>query len=140
MPDMGARVDQYDVTVAIDGKALGTFDKLAGGEVDSEETSYKPGGMGARVSLGGSVNIGNVTVSVLYDLAAIHSQVHWLASRAGKADMVVTKQPLDADGNAYGRAIVYTGRLKQVKPPDHDSEASDAALLELEMTPAGTLA
>ena len=134
-----SRVDQYDVRVSVDGKNLGTFDKLTGGEVDSEETTYKPGAMGARIALGGSQTPGNVTVSVLYDLSRFQSIIHWLISRAGKGAMVVNKQPLDVDGNAYGRPLVYSGKLKQVHPPEPDSEANDAALLELEMTLSGTV-
>jgi hypothetical protein len=134
------RQDQYDIKVSVDGTDLGTFDKLSGGEVDSEETVYKPGAMGARISLGGSVNVGAVTVSRLYDLTRDHLLVHWLISRAGKGSAVVSKQPLDVDGNVFGRPVVYSGKLKQVNPPEVDSESSDAALIELEITPAGTVA
>jgi hypothetical protein len=133
------RQDQYNVTVVIDGEDLGTFDKFTGGEIDSEETTYKPGGMGARVSLGGSVNVGNVTISRLYDIEREQPIIHRLLARVGKGQMTVNKQPLDVDGNVYGRPLVYTGKLKQVNPPEVDSESSDAALLELEMTPAGTV-
>jgi hypothetical protein len=49
-----SRLDQYNVTVSLDGTPLGTFDKMTGGEIDSEETKYKPGGMAPQVSLGGS--------------------------------------------------------------------------------------
>ena len=135
-----SRIDEYDVKVTVDDVNLGTWDKLSGGEIDSEETTYKPGAMGSRISLGGSVNVGNLTVSVLYDLATIHSQFHWLASRAGKGAVTITKQPLDVDRNAVGRPIVYTGKLKMVTPPDVDSEASDAALLAIEVTPNGSVA
>jgi hypothetical protein len=135
-----SRLDQADVKVTVDGVNLGTFDKLTGGEVDSEETTYKPGAMGARISLGGSVNVGAVTVSRLYDLDRDHSIIHWLISRAGKGEMVIVKPALDVDGNAYGKPLTYRGKLKQVNPPDVDSESSDAALLELEMTPSGTVA
>src|SRR5215831_13401885 len=134
----GSRVDQYDITVTCDGRNLGTWDKLTGGEIDSEETTFKPGGMGNRISLGGSVNVGNVVVSRLYDLQKVHAVVHWLLPRVGKGSVTVKKQPLDVDGNPWGRALVYTGKLKQVTPPEVDSEASDAALLALEMTPVGT--
>lgn len=134
-----SRLDQYDVGVIVDGENLGTFDKFAGGEIDSEETTYKLGGMGARVSLGGSVNVGNVTVSTLYDLTRIHSIVHKLIAKVGKADVVINKQPLDVDGNAFGRPLTYRGKLKQVHPPEPDSESSDAALLELEVTATGSV-
>jgi hypothetical protein len=134
-----SRADQYDVRVTVDGTNLATFDKMTGGEIDSEETTYKPGAMGARIALGGSTNVGNVTVSVLYDLSRIHQLMHWLIGRVGKGTIVVNKQPLDTDGNAFGRPLVYSGRLKQVNPPEVDSESSDAALLEIEMTPTGTV-
>src|SRR5215831_15972904 len=136
----GSRKDQYDITVTVAGRNLGTWDKLTGGDIDSDEMTYKPGGMGNRISLGGSTNVANVIVSVLYDLQKIHAVVHWLIPRVGMANVVVKKQPLDVTGNAWGRAIVYTGKLKRITPPEVDSEAVDAALLELEMTPVGTVA
>jgi len=36
--------------------------------------------------------------------------------------------------------LVYTCKLKTVTVPEVDSESADAALLELECTPAGTVA
>ena len=75
----------------------------------------------------------------LYDLATVHTIVHWLIQRTGKARMVMTKTVLDLDGNVFGRPLVYSGTLKQVTPPEVDSESSDAALIALEMTPAGTV-
>lgn len=131
------------MTLNIDGVDLGVWDKLSGGEVDSEETKYKPGNMGQHVSLGGSVEVGNVTVSRLYTLAffqAGNDLIHWLVGRTGKGQCVVNRQPLDIDGNAYGRPLVYQGTLKTVTPPEIDSESNDAALIELEITPAGTVA
>lgn len=126
--------------MSLDGTNTGVWDKLTGGEVDSEETKYRPGGMGPHVSLGGSVEVGNLTISRLYILNRDHDNIHWMISRAGKGKVVVNRQPLDADGNAYGRPLVYTGTLKTVTPPEVDSESSDAALLECEITPAGTVA
>src|SRR5215467_11871932 len=136
----GSRVDQFDIGVSVDGRNLGTWDKMSGGEVDSEETVYKPGGMGARISLGGSQTIGTITLSRIYDLNRDHLNVHWLISRAGKGWVVIKKKSLDVDGNVFGAPLVYTGRLKLVHPPDPDSEGADAAQIELEVTPAGTVA
>ena len=67
------------------------------------------------------------------------TQVHWLASRAGKGSVVITKQPLDIDGNPWGDPITYKGKLKAVTPPEHDSTSNTEALLELEVTLAGTI-
>jgi len=134
-----SRQDQYAVSMTVDGTKFGVFDKLSGGEIDSEETKYKPGGMAPPVSLGGSVEVGNLTISRLYVLNRDHDTIHWLISRVGKGQVVVSRQPLDVDGNAYGRPLVYTGTLKTVTPPEVDSESSDAALVECEITPAGTV-
>ena len=133
------RQDQWAVSVEVDGRDLGVFDTFEGGEVDSEETRYRPGGMAPPVSLGGAVTVANVTVAVLYDLARFHNLIHWLIGRAGKGAMVIRRKPLDVDGNVYGDPLTYRGVLKQVNPPAHDSESSDAARLELEMVPAGTV-
>lgn len=135
-----SRQDQYAVTLTVDNIDFGIWDKLDGGEVDSEELKYKPGGMGAHVSLGGSVEVGNLTLSRLCLLERDHAQIHFLIERVGKANVVVNRQPLDVDANAYGDALVYTGKLKAVSPPEVDSESSDAGLLEIEITPAGTVA
>lgn len=135
-----SREDQYNVTVQVAGRNLGPFDKMEGGEVDSEETKYKPGGMAPQLSLGGFRNVGNVTVRRLYDLSRDHALVPFLHGSAGVGEMVVVKQPLDVDGNVFGSPVVYRGKLKQVTLPDFDSESSDAALLELEMSSAGQVA
>lgn len=135
-----SRQDNYSVSVAVDGIRLGVWDTLEGGEVDSEETKYRPGGMAPSVSLGGSTEVANVKVARLYDLARDHSIVHWLVGRVGRGAVTVTVQPLTPDAAAYGAPLVYRGVLKQVKPPEVDSTSSDPAMIELEVTPAGTVA
>src|SRR5262252_4038392 len=104
----------FNVTVTVDGKSLGTWDKCTGGEIDSDEVRYKPGAMGSPVSLGGMINIANVVVTRMFDLQRDGTIIHWLIGRTGKGLIVIKKQPLDADGNAFGRAINYQGKLKKV--------------------------
>lgn len=132
-----SRVDQYDVTVAIDSTKLGTFDKQTGGNIDSSETKYKPGAMAPQVSLGGSVEVSNVTVSRLYVLERDHVLVPFMKGRVGKGTVVVTKQPLDVDGHPFGNPIVYSGKFKQLSLPEPDSEATGAALMEIEVSTVG---
>lgn len=133
------REDTYRVTVTVGNRDLGTWDKMSGGEADSEETTYRPGGLAQQITLGGARTLGNVTVTKLYD-EPMHQLWHWLSEQVGRADMVVTKQPLDADGNKWDRPIVYSGKLKSATPPDTDSEGSGAALGALEMTCRGGIA
>lgn len=135
-----SREDQYNVTVTVKyggtEKDLGTFDKMGGGEVDSEETKFPPGGMAEEISLGGRKTVGNVTVSRLYDLSRDHGEMGWLIGGVGKADVTVTKTHLDSDGNAWDQPLVYQGKLKAISFPEPDSESSDAALFELEVSSA----
>jgi hypothetical protein len=130
------RADNFLITVTLDGRPLGVWDKWTGGEATSEETKYRPGGMQPHVSLGGAVTIENVTIS---KLATGEDDVHYLISRAGKGEVIATRQGLDADGNAFGRPLTYRGKLQRVAPAEIDSESSDPALLELEVAPVGAV-
>lgn len=139
------RQDQFNVTVTVkwnnETKDLGTFDKMTGGGVDSEETKYRPGNMGAEVPLGGYKTVENIVLSRLYDLSRDQADLGWLLSAVGKGTAEVKKQFLDVDGNPKGKAIVYgSGRLKRVTPPEVDSESTDAALIELEISTGSSVA
>jgi len=131
-----SRVDQYNVTVSIDGVSYGTWDHLTGGDIDSVETKYAPGGMAPQVSLGGKQEVANVTLERLYDLTRDHTTVPTLRSKVGKGAVTVSKQPLDVDGNAFGSPIVYKGKLKKLGLPDANSESSEAAKIQLEVSVA----
>jgi hypothetical protein len=135
-----ARKDQFNVTASIDGIGnMGTFDSMTGGEVDSDEQKYRPGGMAAPVSLGGAVTMGNVVIARLALLDRDYPILHKLLSLAGIANITVTKQPLDDNKTPYGRPLVYTGKVKTVTPPEHDSTSSDPALLTIEFVPTGSI-
>jgi hypothetical protein len=137
------RVDNWGITVTIDGFGnIGVFDKMTGGDIDSEETKYKPGGMGASISLGGSQTPGNCIVSRFYDYSRDNALCKHLLGVVGKVQMSITKSPMDPDGNYYqdaGASLVYTGTLKRVTPPEPDSEGTGAAMLEIEMSTAGVV-
>ena len=79
------REDTWLVNVTIDGRALGVFDGFSGGEIDSEEALYSPGGMAAEISLGGRRTIGNVTVNRYCDRALDWPLIKWLTGQVGAA-------------------------------------------------------
>jgi hypothetical protein len=130
------REDTYAVYVKVDGIDLGIWDTFDGGEGDSEETLHRPGGMAPQKSKGGPQTMTSVVVSREYD-KPIHDRVHYLLGRRGRAPMIVVKQPLDQNGAAWGRPLVYDGTLKRVSPPKHDSNSSATGMIELEMTTNG---
>jgi len=128
----------YNVTAWLDHiGALGTFDTLSGGGVDSDELKYHLGGMSGVISLGGLSEVDNVVIGRIYLLERDHALVGALLDTPGKVGMVICKQPLDGDGNVWGRPLIYIGTHKRTTPPEHDSNAAaDAAIIELEMTPS----
>jgi hypothetical protein len=141
MPDpIGARQDTWSVSVSVDDVDYGVWDKKSGGNADSEETKYKPGGMAPEITLGGSQSVENVTLSRLYDLNRDHQIISTLLARRGRAPAVVKQQPLDHDGNVFGSPVVFRGVLKAVNVPDVDSEGNDAAMVEIEISTAATVA
>lgn len=135
-----SREDQYLVTLNVEGEDTGVWDKMSGGAVESEEVKYRPGGMGKQRSLGGPKSVTNITLTRLEDPVRDANELPWLMQVAGDADCVVTKQKLDKSGIAIGRPMVYTGKLLNVTPPDHDSESSDPAMIELEISTDGEVA
>lgn len=147
MTDTGGptRADTWLINVQIEhptnGNMLnyGTWDKVTGGGLDSDEATYRPGGMAPPVSLGGAKTVDNLVVSRLYRIGRDHAVVQQMFDSVGKCDMIVSKQPLDIEGNVEPgvKPIVYSGTLKRVTPPDVDSTSTDPALLELEMVIEG---
>lgn len=132
---MGQREDLYNVTAKIVGtdgsSASFTFDKMDGGDVTAKETKYRPGnGTEDEQALGGANTVSNITVTMLMDYAA-YQKLPWLMKQNGKATMYVYKQPLDVNGSAFGKPLVYKGILQAVNPPKTDSSSDAAGLLSL---------
>lgn len=136
----GLRQNTWANTVTVDGKSLGVWDTLEGGEIDSEESRYRPGGMAPQVSLGGVPTTGNVTLGRLLERGRDWDLMRRIAAtRVGKAAVTVHRQPLDRDGNPWGRPMIYRGVLKTVTPPDTDSDSDDAAVWQIVVTPEGSV-
>jgi len=140
MPINPTREDTYRVYVEVDGGyPAGVWDKMSGGEVDSDETKYNPGGMEPPISLGGRRTTGNLTISRNYRLVRDHDHAQKLIDAVGKSKVKVTKTVMDIDGHVYheSASIVYNGILKRVTFPTVDSESSNAGMIEIEVTVDG---
>jgi hypothetical protein len=136
-----SRQNQALVTVSVtdaDGSLvkLGTFEDREGGDTDSQETTYRLGGMGPRISLGGNQQVSNVTVRRLFDDDA-RARAKWLLGRVGKATMIVKETPLDANGSAQETTFTWTCTLKRVGLPQRGADSDNAAQIELEGTVTG---
>ena len=138
LPTEGSRQDQFAITLKVAGHDFGFWDKKTGGELDSDEVKYYPGATDQSVSLGGRVTPGNITLQRLYDRDDDDPFIQILFNAVGKGSAIVTQRPMDSDSNLFGNRITWLGTLKRVLVPDVDSEATGAALLEVEITVAGS--
>lgn len=133
------RQDQWSNTVTIDGKPWGVWDTLGGGAVEAGDTKYRPGGMSPEVSLGGHASVGNLTLGRLLTRTDWEPMGNLMRTRCGKARVTVSRQPLDSDGNRFGRPLVYSGTLITVTPGDTDSESEDAQVWEITVSTVGSI-
>jgi hypothetical protein len=108
MPEGPIRQDTRSVMVTIfrPGTDIpiikGVWDKKSGGQMDSEETTYHPGGMADPVSLGGRKNVENLTCSRLCRIGRDWAAIPSLMNAVGKAKVTVTDQPLDFEVTVDG--------------------------------------
>jgi hypothetical protein len=137
----GGREDLFEVHLFIDGQDCGVWDRLSGGDLDSDDTKYRPGGgMGDQESLGGPRQVSNITLTRRWKLGRDTSLLPLLQQKVGTGDCVASKMSLDASYNAFGDSLVYNGTLKSVSPPDYNSSSNDAALIALEISSARAVA
>lgn len=136
--DAGTRQDTFVIRVTLNGQSLGIWDKLTGGDADSDATIYYPGAMRAQQDLGGRKTAANVIVSRLYDRIDDHDKINTLLAARGTGKVTISMRPMDENENEYGKSLTWNGRLKRVKQPDVDSESSSAAIIELEIAIKGS--
>lgn len=134
------RVDEFRWTLTVDGRDCGIFDKQTGGHGTSDEVKYRPGGMGPEVSLGGKSSRENLVLTRAYirdrgdpDLA------RFLDQRRGKGKATAAGQPLDDDGNPFGKPDVLNGTVMTVNRPEHDSEGTGKAELVVTISLVGEI-
>ena len=127
------RQDTWLVVLNVGGVDLGVWDTFDGGESDSEELVFRPGGMDNQISLGGRQTIGNVTLSRHHD-DFIAGRIKWMRQQTGKARATVGRVPMTAGGAQTGTVEWLGGTFKRCTPPPHDSMGSDASMVEVELT------
>lgn len=132
---------QYSITLTVDGRLIGVWDKMDGGELAAEIVKYRSGAMGKEEALGGPPSVGDVTLTRLFKRDRDAQELRrFLTARVGKGRSVVTKQPLDIDGNANCPPLVYTGILQAFTPGPADSSAtSEADTYDITVSTDGTI-
>ena len=134
-----SRVNQHLITVTVDGEDFGVWDTWEGGNIDSEETKYRPGGMAPQKSLGGEAALENVTVTRLYELERDHDLMRRALRKVANGQPLASasRQPLDVDKNPFGAPLIYNGVLKAVQTPNLDSNDDGEAMWGLEISTEG---
>ena len=139
---LGTRQDTFLVALQVeDPKKPGTYidwgiwDTKTGGDLDSEERLYYPGGMKDPYSLGGRISPQQVTLTRNYRIQRDHYHIQKLFDSVGVSNIIITQFPMDKYHKEHTPAIVYRGTLKTVTVPEHNSEStSDPAMLSIVCT------
>lgn len=110
---------------------------LEGGDLESEDTKTRPGGMLAQVNLGGPTTRTDATVSRPYT-KEIHPFLVPLEKFAGFGRMHITYTILGPNVNTgklttLGPTVTLTGILKNVTRPNWDANATGTAMFSLVM-------
>jgi hypothetical protein len=130
------RQDTWQNTISIDGGPAIVMDTFKGGDNDSASTTYRPGGMQKAKTIGGFSTVSNITLDKSMEL-----ETDWvlmstlMRANVGRSRCVVSRHPMDPDGNLFGDPLVYTGVLKQVLPGDTDSNRADAQVWSVVVVP-----
>ncbi len=105
---------------------------LEGGDLESEDTKTRPGGMVPQVNLGGPTTRTDATVTRPYT-AELHPHIVDLENVGGQGAMSITYNILGANAQTIGTPVTLTGILKNVTRPNWDSNATGTAMLSLVM-------
>jgi hypothetical protein len=116
------------------------FDTCSGGAVTAADTKHRPGGALNEQSFGGPRTVENVTTSRGWDQARDNDLSKRLMNCVGWAKAQVSKQPTDPQMVPIGAPTTWTGTLIRVTPPPHDSNSASRAMMELEVSTAGSVA
>ena len=122
------------VTAVVDGQPLGVFDKRTGGDMAATESKYRPGGMGPEKSYTSLPSAASLTVSRVFENERDVELMRALQAKAGRVSGSVSEQPLDADGNAYGAPITFSGLFLGVKWGNMDSTSNTPRQVELDFS------
>lgn len=140
---MYTQEQNYSVTFYVGGtgqttaKSLGVWDKFEGGEIDSEAKTYRPGGMADPEVLAALPSVGEVTISKGFQADLDGATKKWLNSQIGQYACAI-KTPLKADKKPVIEGQeTFTGIVKSVNTPTHDSEGDNVSMLEVVMIVKG---
>lgn len=129
------RQDQADIFVSIDGVPYGdSWYSVEGGNLESDDSKTRAGGMGSEYSLGGPSSRGDVTCTIQLDDSVIGW--HDLLETKVKQDapMKVTYRFLNRLKQQRGRDYTYTGTIKSAFLPDMSTGESGAAYYTVVMS------
>jgi hypothetical protein len=117
----GELKDQWIVSAWVEGIGdIAKFDQCTGGAGQAAEKKYREGGATDQTVLISSKTRTNVEIERIWHTERDGLLLKRLDAARGK-ELVITKQPADADLNPFGEAIIYRGKLMEVTHPETDS-------------------
>jgi hypothetical protein len=128
---------QFLITCSVDDVVLGTFDSFEGGDVTSDAKTYRAGGMADAEALPAPPSTEDVTIARGFRAERDAAKKKWLNGKIG-AKIVIGKQALNPDKTPVADALeTFTGIVKSVAGPSHDSTGEDVSKLTIVATISG---
>jgi hypothetical protein len=127
------REDQADIRVKVAGIAYGdSWATAQGGNLDTDDSKTRPGGMGKEVAVGGPSSRDDMTVETqLNDVVLGFHKT--LENKLGVAECKVAITFLGPDRLPTGATQTVTGVLKSVALPDLASDSNSVGMYTLVM-------
>lgn len=102
-----------------------------GGNKNVPTTKTFDGGSTIADVLTGNPDVTDVTVGRVYDRDRDGAQLNRWLRLAGHWNTTIDETDADEDLVPAGHSRTYTGRLKEVHPPEVDARSGDEAMVEL---------
>lgn len=138
MNDGTMNQSDYLVSVTVNGSPTGVWDSMSGGEVTADVGKRYAGGSQTPEVKRARKVVGDLTISRGFNKTRDDDLLTTLLNVAGRADVTVTRQPLDVDGVPFGKPRIYNGRLSGVNLGDVAADSDDDSTLEITVV-AGVL-
>lgn len=119
------------VTAVIDGKPYGEWSSRSGGDPTAENSKYRPAGGRKQKVRKGLSDYSDVVIGREKEHDVDYAVERQLRPRVGRANAIITDQPLDWDDVPFGKPTVFIGVLMGMSGGESDANSDDGMEFEL---------
>jgi hypothetical protein len=136
MPQLPSR---FYTTLTVAGRNIGAFQTFSGGNVTATAVTDRPPGAEYPRAYGGEKEISEITIGRTFDRDRDSDElIAFLRSHMDENEATVSRKPMDANRNPFGKGRTWTCAITAVNEPDSDSnDTSGKPTLSIQLQPSG---